>query len=284
MVTRYLAALSAVAALAAVLPAGPTAAQGNDFTFRRVRPPAPGSGPRITVRIDPEEQARLLALRPALPPPPGEAPGAADASVRPAAPIAFDWFWEMVPPGLAEGAGRFPAALAALGRGPGGQTVSGPRLQQLQAIARAHGPAILRATVGTQVSPALVLAVIGIESAGRSDAVSPRGATGLMQLIPATAARFGVTDATDPEQNIRGGVAYLDWLMREFGRDPLMVLAAYNAGEGAVRAHGGVPPFAETRAYVPRVLAAWEVARGLCLTRPELVSDGCVFRTAAAAD
>jgi soluble lytic murein transglycosylase-like protein len=99
-----------------------------------------------------------------------------------------------------------------------------------------------------------------------------------MQLIPATAARFGVTDARDPVQNIRGGVSYLDWLMGEFGGDPVLALAAYNAGEGAVRRNGGVPPFAETRAYVPKVLAAWNVARQMCTIPPQLPGDGCVFR------
>lgn len=84
--------------------------------------------------------------------------------------------------------------------------------------------------MGTQVSPALVSAVIGIESAGNAQAVSSSGAVGLMQLIPATADRFGVKDSTDPVQNIKGGVAYLDWLMTQFDRDPLMVLAAYKFG------------------------------------------------------
>jgi soluble lytic murein transglycosylase-like protein len=91
-----------------------------------------------------------------------------------------------------------------------------------------------------------------------------------------------VGDVFDPMQNIKGGVAYLDWLMKRFDGDPLMVLAAYNAGENAVTGAGGVPPYAETRDYVPKVLAAWTVAQGLCMTPPELVSDGCVFRTAAA--
>jgi soluble lytic murein transglycosylase-like protein len=150
-------------------------------------------------------------------------------------------------------------------------------MQHLQDIAAKHGAEILKATIGTEVSPALVLAVIGIESAGKSNAVSSAGAVGLMQLIPATADRFGVADSTNPSQNIKGGVAYLDWLMKEFNRDPLMVLAAYNAGENAVKKNGGVPPYAETRTYVPKVLAAWTVARGLCVTPPELVSDGCVF-------
>ncbi|NCO16024.1 MAG: lytic transglycosylase domain-containing protein, partial [Alphaproteobacteria bacterium] len=77
-------------------------------------------------------------------------------------------------------------------------------------------------------------------------------------------------------------VAYLDWLMTEFDRDPVLVLAAYNAGEGAVTANAGVPPYPETRDYVPKVLAAWQVAQGLCLTPPELVSDPCVFKVIAA--
>ncbi|MCZ8088637.1 MAG: lytic transglycosylase domain-containing protein, partial [Rhodobacteraceae bacterium] len=75
-----------------------------------------------------------------------------------------------------------------------------------------------------------------------------------------------------------GGIAYLDWLMKEFDRDPILVLAAYNAGEGAVKSNRGVPPYAETRDYVPKVLAAWQVAQGLCATPPVVVSDPCVFR------
>ena len=135
----------------------------------------------------------------------------------------------------------------------------------------------MRATIDTRVSPALALAVIAVESAGRGDAVSGAGAQGLMQLMPATAARFGVDNSLVTADNIRGGVAYLDWLMGHFDNDPILVLAAYNSGEGSVRDNFGVPPFAETRAYVPKVLAAWTVARGLCQTPPELVTDGCVF-------
>jgi soluble lytic murein transglycosylase-like protein len=102
-----------------------------------------------------------------------------------------------------------------------------------------------------------------------------------MQLIPATADRFGVEDPFDPAENIRGGVAYLDWLMEEFDRDPVLVLAAYNAGKARSAGPAACPITTETRNYVPRVLAAWQVARSLCLTRPELVSDGCVFRPIA---
>ena len=155
--------------------------------------------------------------------------------------------------------------------------VPAPRLQQMQDIAKLNGIDILRSTIGTQVSPALVLAVITVESAGKVDAVSSAGAQGLMQLMPDTAARFGVIDSLSATQNITGGVKYLDWLMGEFDSDPILVLAGYNAGEGSVRKHEGVPPFAETRDYVPKVLAAFQVAKGLCKTPPELISDGCVF-------
>lgn len=244
------------------------------FEAKRVKPPAPGTTQRITVQVPPRD-------RPAVPPLPSAAP-ATDTAVAVAAGMAapapgrHDWFWQAISPEIGEsGPGRLDAALLAIA---GAATpVSAPRLQHLQDLARAHGIDILRATVGTQVSPALVLAVMSVESAGRADAVSPAGAAGLMQLMPDTATRFGVTDRAEPVQNITGGVKYLDWLMTHFRGDPILVLAGYNAGEGAVRDHAGVPPFAETRDYVPKVLAAFQVAKGLCLTPPELVSDGCVF-------
>ncbi len=256
-----------------------------EFTFKRVAPPKTGVTRRITVQIDPSEQERMLAAvmpAPENPIPrgsaaPGLAPAPSPSGMPATPPGAYAWYWDIVPPALAERDGRFSKALAALAQGPQGTMVGAPRMQHMQDIAQLHGTEILAATVGTDVSPALVLAVIGIESAGRVDAVSTAGATGLMQLIPATADRFGVDDSLDASQNIRGGVAYLDWLMKEFDHDPLMVIAAYNAGENAVKSNGGVPPFAETRDYVPKVLAAWAVARGLCITPPELMTDGCVF-------
>ncbi|MDR5871596.1 lytic transglycosylase domain-containing protein [Caballeronia sp. LZ062] len=103
------------------------------------------------------------------------------------------------------------------------------------------------------VDRALVRAVIHAESGYRADAVSGKGAQGLMQLMPATAARFDVGDPFDAAQNIRGGVRYLAWLLRRFGGDLDLTLAAYNSGEGAVARHDGVPPYAETQAYVSRV-------------------------------
>jgi Transglycosylase SLT domain len=103
------------------------------------------------------------------------------------------------------------------------------------------------------VEEAVVRAVIHAESAYRPNAISRAGAQGLMQLIPATASRFGVSDPFDPGQNIRGGVRYLAWLMKRYESNLTLVAAAYNAGEGAVDRNGGVPPYSETQRYVQRV-------------------------------
>jgi soluble lytic murein transglycosylase-like protein len=106
-----------------------------------------------------------------------------------------------------------------------------------------------------QVSPQLVLAIIAVESNFDVTAVSPKAAMGLMQLIPQTAKRFGVDNPFDPQQNVSGGLAYLRWLLAYFEGDVVLVAAAYNAGEGAVDMHRGIPPFAETREYVKRVMS-----------------------------
>jgi hypothetical protein len=103
------------------------------------------------------------------------------------------------------------------------------------------------------VEEAIVRAIIHAESAYRANAVSRAGARGLMQLIPATASRFGVTDSFDPGQNIKGGVQYLAWLLKRYNSNLTLAAAAYNAGEGAVDRNGGVPPYAETQRYVQRV-------------------------------
>ena len=104
------------------------------------------------------------------------------------------------------------------------------------------------------IDPFLARAVIQAESAFYARARSRAGALGLMQLMPQTAERFGVVDPFDPRQNITGGVRYLKWLSDVFSGDLTRVVAAYNAGEAAVAKYQGVPPFPETRAYVPRVL------------------------------
>jgi soluble lytic murein transglycosylase-like protein len=108
------------------------------------------------------------------------------------------------------------------------------------------------------VPAALIEAVITAESAFNPLAISRTGAVGLMQLMPATAKRFGVKDRTDPAQNILGGAKYLKFLLAKFD-DEKLAIAAYNAGEGNVMKHGNkIPPFAETQKYVPKVLAFYE--------------------------
>ena len=111
------------------------------------------------------------------------------------------------------------------------------------------------------LDPDLVLAVIEAESGFQAGSVSNRGACGLMQMIPETAARFGVTDIFDPEDNLRGGMSYLRWLLARFEGDVELALAGYNAGEGAVENYGGVPPFSETRTYVRRILSHYPSSR-----------------------
>jgi soluble lytic murein transglycosylase-like protein len=258
--------------------AAPTWAQEDQTGpgLRRVAVPAPNhTGRRITIQITPEEHLRNTTP-PAAPTVPLRIMPSVDAP-----PVASGgntaWFWSAISPSLPADPGRFWAAQDVLASAPEAAALSVPRLITLQGIVDRHAPAILRASLETQVSPALILAVMAVESAGRVDAVSRAGAQGLMQLIPATAERFGVSDPFDPDQNIAGGTAYLEWLLKEFGGDAVLALAGYNAGEGAVRRAGGVPDFRETRDYVPKVLAAWMIARRLCRTPPDLISDGCVF-------
>lgn len=110
------------------------------------------------------------------------------------------------------------------------------------------------------VDEALVRAVIRMESGGRTDAVSHKGAMGLMQLMPGTAKMLGVDDPFDPVQNLEGGIKYLSQLADKYNGDLTKTLAAYNAGPGRVDAYGGIPPFAETQKYVRSILALYERA------------------------
>lgn len=269
---RFILRLSAILAVTTISSAA--IAQDRlqpDFTFKRVTVPSSGSGSRITVQIDPA--APRTATLPTTQAEPATSVVVPDA---PKQALPMGWFWNAVSPDLsAKGPGRLEAAVKVLRESE--EPVNTPRLQILQLIAATYGTDILRHTVGKDISPALVVAMIAIESGGKAEVVSSAGAQGVMQLMPATAERFGVTDRTDPSQNIAGGVAYMSWLMEHFDQDPILALAGYNAGEGSVRDNSGVPPYAETRAYVPKVLAAWTVARALCKTPPELVTDGCVF-------
>lgn len=129
-------------------------------------------------------------------------------------------------------------------------------------VIRSNAPPHLVALVkemapGYALHPQLVLSIMEAESNFDPAALSPKNAKGLMQLIPDTMARFGVRSAYDPRQNIRGGMAYLRWLLAYFEGDVALVAAAYNAGEGTVNRYRGVPPYAETRAYVRRILTSF---------------------------
>jgi len=111
------------------------------------------------------------------------------------------------------------------------------------------------------LDPALVLAVVSVESGFRPEAVSPKGAQGLMQLMPATAASLGVADAFDAAANVEGGARHLGALVARYGGDLKKALAAYNAGEGAVDQYRGIPPYGETRSYVSKVLSRYRSSR-----------------------
>ena len=138
------------------------------------------------------------------------------------------------------------AALSLLGALPAGA------VDRQDDIARTAA-AVERMAPSYGLDPVLVRAVIIAESGFDPRAVSPKNAQGLMQLMPETAARFGVADTFDPGQNLRGGMSYLRWLLDRYGGNLSLTLAAYNAGEGAVDQYRGIPPFPETQAYVARV-------------------------------
>ena len=136
---------------------------------------------------------------------------------------------------------------------------------------------ILEAAERYGVPERLISAVIRTESAFNPLAVSRKGAQGLMQLMPGTASLLGVQDAFDPRQNIDGGVRHLRALIERFGDDLSLALAAYNAGERAVVSHGGVPPYAETRNYVTRVLGLF----GASAPAPQPKEPQDMYRTVA---
>jgi soluble lytic murein transglycosylase-like protein len=144
---------------------------------------------------------------------------------------------------------------------PHDRTESGDRYDSmLLAKAGRYDSIIENAAQSASVEPNLLRAVIVVESGFNSRAVSKRGAVGLMQLMPATASRFGVSNLYDPRQNIHAGAQYLKFLINRFGQNVRLALAAYNAGEEAVERNGGqIPPFTETMAYVPRVLHIYQM-------------------------
>lgn len=253
-------------ALLLVMTAFSTPAPGDTSFLRHGMRPQAGSTPGF--HRPPEKGAPLRIRPPAAHVPAQSSPRAARRN--PFARLAampkarHGWFWQAHSTALsAAGPGRFAKALASIEAARG----HGPRLispERVHAVSARWGRQIGAAAHKARLSEALLMAVIAVESGGREDALSPKGAQGLMQLMPVTAERFGIQDAFDPAPNIAGGAAYLDRLLHEFRGDILLALAAYNAGEGAIRRHGGVPPYAETRDYVVLVMDALATALALC--------------------
>ena len=136
------------------------------------------------------------------------------------------------------------------------------KLRRMAGEFRSQADELVREAKRRDLHSSWVFAITRQESAFMADARSHAGAMGLMQLMPATARRFGVTNAFDARQNIHGGVQYLAWLLRRFKGDLTLAAAGYNAGEGAVDRHGGVPPYSETRYYVQRVAQLADRYRG----------------------
>ena len=263
------------------LGADPASAQSESFTFKRVKPPTAGAKKRITIQVErtwPYETDPKPAPEDVTAAAPADGNADDTGATAPQGSATYAWFWDKVPHDVENpDPRRLEIALNTINTDPTHRNQLTPDVGLLDDIITRHGAQIMIATAGRRISPAFVLAIISIESSGNTDAISNKGAQGLMQLMPATAKRFGVSDVNNPVENISGGAKYLDWLLEKFKGDPILALAGYNAGENAVVKNGGVPPYAETRAYVAKVVAAWDKARLYCQTLPRYADDGCVF-------
>jgi len=156
-----------------------------------------------------------------------------------------------------EGGGRMvipTCRVLSLSRGSDELTGEAYMAEGWRQLAGSYADLIAAAADEHGIDPALLASVATVESGWDPRAVSPKGARGLLQLMPETAERFGVSDVFEPAENVRGGAAYLRWLLDRYDGDTQLALAAYNAGEGAVDRHRGVPPYRETRAYVSKVI------------------------------
>lgn len=187
--------------------------------------------------------------------------GALDGAQASSANRGYEWFWTEVPAQIARGDRDRALDVVAAAQEAG---IAAPRAERAERILRRWWPEIAVAADAARVSEALLAALVMVESAGRPDAVSPVGAQGLGQLMPGTARSLGVRDSFDPVENLRGAALYLSDLIDFYQGDLVLSLAAYNAGRGAVSRYGGVPPFRETRAYVPKVLSAFATLGRIC--------------------
>jgi len=236
--------LSLAFALCLAPPPSATTAQaaglkGQNGVFKVVKPPSRSARKRLVINN----------VTRALP------PGRGGRAQRHA------WFWRATSPRLdAADVARLEVMSQTVARKLSG----GSRQSLVASIASDFKAEITTAARSANVSEALLIALVAAESAGKATAVSPKGAQGLGQLMPGTAQRFGVADAFNPAENLRAAAAYLSILLKMFGEDALLALAGYNAGEGAVSRHKGVPPYEETRDYVPIVLSYYHHSRVLC--------------------
>lgn len=177
----------------------------------------------------------------------------------------YAWFWNQASPRISAANPARAVHLAEVVAKKSG----GGRKALIRDINEKWGREIAAASRAAQISEPLLLALIAAESGGNPRAISSAGAQGLGQLMPGTAKRFNVADPFNPAQNLSGAARYLSLLLRMFREDTLLALAGYNAGENAVKKHKGVPPYAETRDYVPIVLGYYDEARKLCATAPK---------------
>jgi soluble lytic murein transglycosylase-like protein len=171
-------------------------------------------------------------------------------------------FWSLVPQAAAPPSETPPIPVV---QAPAPQPAPSPLhlLDTHDIPAGPFGSLIYEVAARYSLNPDLVAAIVRVESSFNPRARSRKGACGLMQLLPETARRFGLRrkDLFDPAKNLEAGARYLRWLANRFGHDPVRVLAAYNAGEGAVERYGGVPPFKETRKYVDRIFSLLGLAQ-----------------------
>jgi len=233
-----------------------------DFTFKRIKPTANTGGKRITIQILPDTTPAPDQDAPTAQPPPNMQ----------------NWFWAKIAPGMTEsGPGRFTKAVEVIRTASQVSNDFTPSLQVLHGLAARYGKDILLATLGSDLSPAFVLALISVEPEGEAPNRSGDGADKAVHL---SANQFQSLPSPGAESNsaiLTATVNYMQTLMDKYDRDPILALAAYHSGAEQIAAYQGVPPTAGVRTYVPRVIATWQVARTLCKTPPELFSDGCVF-------
>ena len=251
-------------------------AQG-DFTFKRLKPPSGQQDGLLNIQVEPKPEIRPVLER-------RIDPETDLAIADPATSSEAGWFWRKISPGIQDtSALRLEAALQHMEQNPDKLAEFGENRAQVEALVNRFGVDILTASIDTQVSPALILAVIMVESGGNPQAGGPTGPAGLMQIRPLIANQFEIEDVMDPVKNIAGGAKYIEWLLNRFDGDPILALAAYNTAEQIVRSNKGVPDYPETRIYVPKVVAAWRITREFCMTPPVRATDGCLFRSLSAA-